>query len=646
MWDSQNHYKYQSVVPKNATVCILRNGQRGECTQIGNCKSAIFKLRQNGSPEYCGYEDELVCCPEYIKKFQAKGPGDQTPRNHVEDTSVYVTETVIYDSSSNYETLKIKKGQNDRDADDFEILKKTSDILPSEKINKDDSEENIDLKSRRNRHGYYDVRHFVPPGLSKKKPWTDGNNEYYYEYVTKKPNGQRHQGPNKYPEPNGGGNYAEWGIETASRRPAVWYGQEDNFNGGHRQTPYSDIWSTTKRSTRYPSIQVSTTPQYHYSVNQQYNGNQHYNGNQQYNVNQYYNGNQQFNGNQQNNANSFGQNPNINFWGQRPTTAKPINNYNPQPSSQHFSRPEGNRPGNKPHSEGLTMSERKCLEYSKEVTENITGLPLTTNPNPVVIPIRKCIQPHQLIVGGENTTLGEFPHMAAIGFRGRNNQGIVWNCGGTLISEQFVLTAAHCTSTSSGRPVKVRLGEYNLMKNDDGAHPVDYAIAEIITHPEYKPPSKYHDIALLRLSRRVKFYKHIRPACLYLDETLSLTKAIATGWGRMFYDGNVSEVLQKVVLSIVDNKTCNRLYKVNVKTEVLSRGIVDSQLCAGELSGGKDTCQGDSGGPLSITSTKCIHHIVGITSFGKSCALPNSTGVYTKVSAYVPWIESIVWPQE
>lgn len=73
------------------------------------------------------------------------------------------------------------------------------------------------------------------------------------------------------------------------------------------------------------------------------------------------------------------------------------------------------------------------------------------------------------------------------------------------------------------------------MKNDDGAHPVDYAIAEIITHPEYKPPSKYHDIALLRLSRRVKFYKHIRPACLYLDESLSLTKAIATGWGRMFY---------------------------------------------------------------------------------------------------------------
>lgn len=73
------------------------------------------------------------------------------------------------------------------------------------------------------------------------------------------------------------------------------------------------------------------------------------------------------------------------------------------------------------------------------------------------------------------------------------------------------------------------------MKNDDGAYPVDYAISKIITHPEYKPPSKYNDIALLKLSRKVTFYKHIRPACLYLDERLSQDKAVATGWGRRTY---------------------------------------------------------------------------------------------------------------
>lgn len=74
-----------------------------------------------------------------------------------------------------------------------------------------------------------------------------------------------------------------------------------------------------------------------------------------------------------------------------------------------------------------------------------------------------------------------------------------------------------------------------MIRNDDGAHPVDYGVAEVIPHPDYKPPSKYNDIGLLKLSRRVSFQKHIRPACLYLDERLSSSKAVATGWGRIFY---------------------------------------------------------------------------------------------------------------
>ena len=84
----------------------------------------------------------------------------------------------------------------------------------------------------------------------------------------------------------------------------------------------------------------------------------------------------------------------------------------------------------------------------------------------------------------------------------------------------------------------VRLGEYNLKRNDDGAHPVDYSIKEIIKHPDYKPPSKYNDIALLRLSRRVNFHKNIRPACLYTKDTFTTSKTVATGWGRIDYGRN------------------------------------------------------------------------------------------------------------
>lgn len=126
-----------------------------------------------------------------------------------------------------------------------------------------------------------------------------------------------------------------------------------------------------------------------------------------------------------------------------------------------------------------------------------------------------------------------------------------------------------------------------------------------------------------------------------------------------------SDDLLKVVLNIIDNKQCTSLYGTDTK---LKNGITDNMMCAGELSGKRDTCQvcitvflfdgvledimlmilfpqGDSGGPLQITypTHKCIHYVVGITSFGRSCGVPNSAGIYTRVSEYVDWIESVVW---
>ncbi|XP_066991487.2 serine protease snake [Anabrus simplex] len=293
----------------------------------------------------------------------------------------------------------------------------------------------------------------------------------------------------------------------------------------------------------------------------------------------------------------------------------------------------------------LRKSQMKCKEYSQSVVHKVEALPLLPDAVPVEVEVARCdINKLPLIVGGERTLLGEFPHMAALGYQdGRN---IAWNCGGSLISERYVLTAAHCTVTSKGSPVLVRLGELNLKRSDDGAEPRDYTITSIVRHPHYKAPAKYYDIALIRLAQQVQFTKFIRPACLFAEDNFPVNKTIATGWGQIAYAEKQSDVLLKVALDIINNDQCNRMYRSSVGTQALPQGITSSMMCAGVLRGGKDTCHGDSGGPIQISSgqNKCIYYVIGITSFGKFCAAENAPGVYTRVSAFLPWIENEVWP--
>uniref|UniRef100_A0A1B6CWC8 Peptidase S1 domain-containing protein n=2 Tax=Clastoptera arizonana TaxID=38151 RepID=A0A1B6CWC8_9HEMI len=291
------------------------------------------------------------------------------------------------------------------------------------------------------------------------------------------------------------------------------------------------------------------------------------------------------------------------------------------------------------------ISQIKCDGYGKLVTRTVQALPLSLGADVVSLTIQKCeFNAAKLIVGGSNAESGEFPHMAAVGFHTRDGS-ISWNCGGSLISEEFVLTAAHCSNTTYGDPIVVRLGTINLNEDYNGDDYRDYRVVEVIPHPRYVPPFKYNDIALLRLSETVRVTTKIHPACLSNSEFF-LKKPIATGWGRTAFVGKVSSILKKVELSIIDNTQCNNLYNQDkMNSKYFRNGVVSSMLCAGELSGGKDTCLGDSGGPLQVIdeSNKCIHHIIGVTSFGKVCGAVNSPGVYTRTSHYLSWIESIVW---
>ncbi|XP_037943720.1 serine protease snake-like [Teleopsis dalmanni] len=284
------------------------------------------------------------------------------------------------------------------------------------------------------------------------------------------------------------------------------------------------------------------------------------------------------------------------------------------------------------HVDHERISAKKCQEYH-EVIRNVKIGQLRNFSG------RTCVPSVPMIVGGHLTSTVEYPHMAALGWT-QNSDDTKWGCGGTLISEFFVLTAAHCISSSSKPPDMVRLGAVNL--NITSIYQQDIKILLIILHPKYQSSSYYHDIALLKLTKRVKFSKVVRPACLWQLPDIEILSTSATGWGRTEFMGPKSQDLQRVELNIIDQKVCKDIYQTERR---LPRGIVDEQLCAGYLKGGKDTCQGDSGGPLhiEIPEFNCVKFVIGITSFGKFCAAPKAPGVYTKIYSYLDWIEKIVF---
>ncbi|XP_017772374.1 PREDICTED: venom protease [Nicrophorus vespilloides] len=292
-----------------------------------------------------------------------------------------------------------------------------------------------------------------------------------------------------------------------------------------------------------------------------------------------------------------------------------------------------------------TKSSQKCSEYAKLVNVTYQRPTLSFGPSKNITRNECGFKAVKLVVGGSKAEPKEFPHMAAIGFDvGSGERG--YHCGGSLISERFVLTAAHCINTNNfGEAKYVRVGDLNLKDDNENADPQEYNVVQRIRHPQYKRPSRYNDIALLKLERDVIFTPYVRPICLNTLSVLDNKEAIATGWGLVELYGTNNDHLLKVTLSMFSNNLCREKYppnRSNYKDGILD----DSQVCAGSFTERKDTCQGDSGGPLQIYNLNeyCMYTLIGVTSFGKACGIAQVPGVYTRVSHYLEWIENTVWP--
>ncbi|XP_055850614.1 serine protease 44 [Episyrphus balteatus] len=233
------------------------------------------------------------------------------------------------------------------------------------------------------------------------------------------------------------------------------------------------------------------------------------------------------------------------------------------------------------------------------------------------------------IVGGQNSSPNEWPWVVVLFNKGKQF------CGGSIIDNVHVLTAAHCVARMTSWDVAgltAHLGDHNIRTSFEVQH-VERRIKRLVRHKGFEFSTLHNDVAILTLDKPVSFTREIRPICLpYGSFRKSFTGQVATvaGWGSLRENGPQPSVLQKVSIPIWSNIDCARKYG-----RAAPGGIIESMLCAGQAA--RDSCSGDSGGPLMINEGGTWTQ-VGIVSWGIGCGKGQYPGVYTRVSAFLPWI--------
>ncbi|XP_071804691.1 trypsin-like [Asterias amurensis] len=235
------------------------------------------------------------------------------------------------------------------------------------------------------------------------------------------------------------------------------------------------------------------------------------------------------------------------------------------------------------------------------------------------------------IVGGSEAVPGSWPWQVWI-------QDKVWSdffvCGGTLISNQWVLTAAHCLHPSdTADSYNVVVGSHDI--SDSGESTASsYPLEQIFIHEDYNTITLDNDITLLKLSSPVSFSDYVNTACLPTSDFPAGSNCVVTGWGNQ-ETAHREFTLQQVDVPIISNTQCNQ-------PTWYDGHVTDNMICAGYASGGKDSCQGDSGGPFVCKGSSGAYEIAGVVSWGYGCADARNPGVYTKVSNYISWINNTI----
>ncbi|XP_047504461.1 trypsin-1-like isoform X2 [Pieris napi] len=228
------------------------------------------------------------------------------------------------------------------------------------------------------------------------------------------------------------------------------------------------------------------------------------------------------------------------------------------------------------------------------------------------------------IVGGFPAGLNRYPWMVRLVYDGQ------FHCGGSLVTKEYVVTAAHCVRKLKRSKIRIILGDHDQTLTTESAA-IMRAVTSIIRHRSFDADSYNNDIALLKLRKPVTFSKIIKPVCLPPASVDPAGKeGIVVGWGRTSEGGQLPAIVQEVRVPILSLQQCRGL-------KYRASRITNNMLCAGRSS--TDSCQGDSGGPLLVQQGD-RYQIVGIVSWGVGCGRPGYPGVYTRITRYLPWLRA------
>jgi len=267
----------------------------------------------------------------------------------------------------------------------------------------------------------------------------------------------------------------------------------------------------------------------------------------------------------------------------------------------------------------------------------------------------------QRIVGGEEADVGEWPWIVVHSSGSRDDpvtdgsqQG---GCGGTLVADSWVITAAHCFYDLSGNQVvfadtmSVVIGEHTLAtdgnflsdNDDNDSKRLNLEIETMIIHESYNPVEQTHDIALLKLKEKVDLNIYT-PACLAdAGKDWAGSTGWVYGWGDTKSEDESSNTLRETSQLILTNAACEEgegMADTNgdgVETQVSMAGTISADMLCAEAEG-KDSCQGDSGGPFTV-DVEGQHHLVGVVSWGFGCAKAGLPGVYSSISTQREWLD-------